>query len=207
MHPNGIDTVRYAAARGDFESLPSPVRIVTVGRLVEVKGIEYALRALRKLLDDNPSYTILYKIIGGGPLRNHLESLARELGITDSVRFLGPLDRDSVIAELRDAHVYLLPSLGENLPTVLLEAHAAGLPVVAADVGSVSSIVEDGASGYLVHPADHVMLAERLAELLAHPDRWKAMGEWGREHVAANFDLNLINGRLENLYYELVAGA
>ena len=65
----------------------------------------------------------------------------------------------------------------------------------------------DGASGYLVHPADHIMLAERLAELLAHPDMWKAMGEWGRDHVTANFDLNLINGRLENLYYELVAGA
>jgi len=193
------------AARGS-EALP---RLLTVARLVEKKGIAVALRAVAHLRDAQTE--VRYDVIGDGPLRAELEALATTLGIADRVRFLGALSNDGVRQAMRDADLFVLPSVTapngdeEGTPTVLLEAAYARLPVLATHHAGIPEIVADGESGVLVREGDPVALAEGLRTLLAARERWPAMGEAGRRLVIERGHLTAdVAARLESLYLELL---
>ena len=132
-------------------------KIVSVARLIPIKGIAYLIRAMVHVKDGS------LVIIGDGPERVKLESLSKRLELSDRVSFTGWVsDRSTILDYLDQATVFVLPSLSEGLPRVLIEAMACGLPVVATNVGGVPEVVVDGVNGLLVPPRDEKALAKAI---------------------------------------------
>jgi colanic acid/amylovoran biosynthesis glycosyltransferase len=186
-------------------SLGARVRILSVARLVEEKGLEFGIRAVRWRLDERPETLLRYEIIGAGPLRKRLEHLIAELGLGEYVHLLGAKSQDEVIQALTASDILLAPSLAEALPVSLMEAHAVGLPVLATRVGSVHQIVLDGISGFLVPPGDPAAMALYLGQLIDHPAERAEMGRRGRAHVENHYDIDRLNDRLVDIYQNLLA--
>ncbi len=190
--PPGIDTDRYvpgdcfgARLRNGLD--PQQRWIGTVGRLVAVKNQEALIKALAQL-DERHSCVI----IGDGPERGSLETLAGTLGLGDRVRFLG--QRSDVHELIPALDVFCLPSLNEGLPRSILEAQACGVPVVATAVGSVRDAVHQP-SGELVAPGDVAGLAEALSSVLSRRNDPVAL----RRHVVERYAIAAITRDLERL--------
>jgi colanic acid/amylovoran biosynthesis glycosyltransferase len=203
-HPVGIDCSKFGY-KGAAAPAGGPVRVLSVARLVEEKGLEFGIRALYLTQTARPDLMLRYEIIGDGPLRGRLQKLIDDLGVGDSVRLLGAKAQDQVIAALGSSDILLAPSLAEALPVSLMEAHAVGLPVLATRVGSVDQIVQHGVSGFLVPPGDAAALSRALVELADSADRRAEMGRHGRGHVEQHYDIDRLNDRLVSLYQELLA--
>ena len=172
-----------------------------IGRLTVVKGHRYFLQGAAQVLQTIPHCKFL--VIGDGPLRSDLELLANDLGISDSVRFLGY--RDDIPELLAVVDISVLTSIREGTSMVLLESMAAGKPIVATDVGGTPEVVIDGEVGILVPPKDAAALAKALITLLSDPCLASRMEMSGRQRVQAKFSLRKSVDRLEALYDELVA--
>jgi colanic acid/amylovoran biosynthesis glycosyltransferase len=205
INRSGIDCSRFPFRTHETRANARP-RILTVGRLVEKKGIEYAIRAVAKLHDQGCD--LEYEIIGDGPLRATLQTLIRDLGVAGIVSLPGGKDRNGVIHSLQRADVFLAPSVraedgDEDGPAnVLKEAMATGLPVVATQHGGIPELVQDGVSGFLVPERDADTLAERLAYLIDHPDAWGSMGRAGRAFVEQHFEKNVVLDELVDFYQQ-----
>ena len=180
------------------------VRVVTVGRLVEKKGIEYSIRAVACVLKKHPN--IHYDVIGDGPLRGHLEELVRQLDAGGHVHFHGAQSSSYVQRIMSDAHIFVLASVTakngdeESLGNVLLEAQASGLPVLVTDHNGFPETILPGHSGFLVPERDVESLSERLEYLVEHPEVWPSMGRAGRAHVEQHYNDRLVNSKLVELY-------
>lgn len=185
-----------------------PVRILTVGRLVEKKGHQYAIRAVARLAGRKD---IVYLIAGDGPLRGELESLVSELDAWGSVKFLHEVDEDEVIGLYRGCHIFLLPCVTaangdrEGQALVLQEAQATGMPVISTYHNGIPEGIADGISGFLVPEKDIDALAERIEFLVDHPELWPEMGKAGRRFVGDKYNIKKLNGRLAGIY-EKMAG-
>jgi colanic acid/amylovoran biosynthesis glycosyltransferase len=203
-HPVGIDRRRF---RFRVPTLPSnrAIRLLTVARLVEEKGLFVALEALARLRQQRPELAVEYQIIGEGPLRAQLERAIETLGLRSDVRLSGASSQDAVIDAMSRADIFLLPSLAEALPVSLMEAQAIGMPVVATRVGSVDQIVQDGISGLLATPADSAALCNSLNKLIEQSDDWPAMARAGCRRIEAQFDIERLNDRLVGLYERVLA--
>lgn len=184
--------------------------ILTVGRLVEKKGHQYAVRAIRELITRHQN--IVYLIAGDGPLKNRLESLVVELDLQRYVRFPGGLEEDEILEVYRKAHIFVLPSVtasdgdSEGQALVLQEAQAAGIPVVSTFHNGIPDGVLNGESGFLVPERDVDALAEKLEYLIGHPEIWPEMGRCGREFVEKNYNIRRLNRWLAEIYQQLVSG-
>jgi colanic acid/amylovoran biosynthesis glycosyltransferase len=182
-----------------------PIVVASIARLVEKKGIRYAIDAIAALAKD---YDVQYRIAGDGPLRKQLKQRIRRRELNDSVELLGWLDQTGITQLLAESDVFLLPSVTaesgdqEGTPTVLLEAQACGLPVVSTYHAGIPEIVADGQSGLLVPERDIEALTRRLKTLFEHPERWSEMGRSGREYVEKNHSIPAIVGGLEQIYAE-----
>ena len=143
-------------------------------------------------------------LVGKGSLQAETEALVRELGLEGVVRFLGV--RRDVPELMSAADGYLLSSAWEGMPIVLLEAAAAGLPIVATRVGGNHEVVRDGETGFLVPPTDHEQLGQAMLKLagLAEPQR-RTMGARGAQHIQMNYGLGRVVDRWEALYREVMA--
>ena len=140
-------------------------QIVSVARLVPIKGMSYLIRAMAQVKDGS------LVIIGDGPERRKLELLSKHLELGDRVFFTGWInDHSRILDHLKQATVFVLPSLSEGLPRVLIEAMACGLPVVATDVGGVPEAVVDGVNGLLVPRRDEKALAKAIEYVFNHID-------------------------------------
>ena len=203
-HPVGIDRRRFRF-RSPVPPTERGIRLLTVARLVEEKGLLVALEALALLRQQRPDLAIRYQIIGEGPLRADVERCVERLKLCRHVQLSGALAQNEVIDAMSQADIFLLPSLAEALPVSLMEAHAIGMPVVATQVGSVDQIVQDGISGFLAPPGDSEALCQRLDDLLARTDDWPAMASAGCRHIAAHFDIERLNDRLVDLYSQVLA--
>jgi colanic acid/amylovoran biosynthesis glycosyltransferase len=203
VHGTGID-LRHWRFHPRRLGPGEPLRLVTVARLVEKKGIAYVLDALRRLGDAGVSAS--YEVVGDGPLRSALERQGERLGLGDRVRFLGWATTDQVREALDRAHVLVAASVRardgdeEGIPNALKEAMASGLPVVATRHGGIPELVDDGISGFLVPERDSEALADRLALLAAHPERWPALIGGGRRRVERDYDIERLNDRLVTLF-------
>ena len=168
--------------------------MVFVGRLAPVKGLRVLLGAMQALRESCPGLTLT--IVGDGEDRAHLEALAAPLG--EAVRFLGYRSQAGVVAA---ADALVLPSFAEGLPVVLMEALAAGKPVIATRVAGVAELVEDGVSGHIVAPGDGVALAGAIRTLAATPPEIRArMGAIGRDKVRTEFDVRIEAARIGALF-------
>lgn len=172
-----------------------------VGRLSPQKAPTDLVEAFARVARAHPEACLL--LVGDGPLRGEVESLIARLGISDRVTLLG-LRRD--VPELIAAFdAFLLASLWEGLPRTILQAMAAGLPVVATRVDGVSDAVRDGETGYLVPPADSPALADRMERLISNPETSRALGQAGCARVDT-FSARHMVAQLSGLYEELVHG-
>lgn len=205
FHPVGIDVNKFP-----FQWQATPIKrlnsiiILTVARLVKEKGLQYGIRAISKLLKEHPKLHVKYRIIGSGQLEKKLKKQVDELDLVEIVSFLGSLGQEKVIREMQKANIFLLPSVAEALPMVLMEAQAIGLPIVSTNVGSVSEAVIDKKSGFLVPKRDVDSLTEKLEYLIAHPEIWPEMGRAGRKYVEKHYDIDKLNDRLEEIFEELI---
>ena len=188
----GIDPARYAAAPGH-----DPV-LLFVGRLAGVKGVPLLLEALAALAPAHPALRL--RLIGDGPDRAALEARAIRLGLADRVEFLGYRSQSEVADALAGAQIFVLPSFAEGVPVVLMEAMAAGLPVVTTQIAGIPELVDSGISGLLVPPGEAAPLARALDTLLTDPARRHAMGQAGRARVSADFNIATEAAKLSQLF-------
>lgn len=195
---NGIEARDAAEPAALAPAPPGPV-LLEVGRLCDVKGQRELIAALPRLACTDVTLLLAGEDIeAGGAYRSALERQARQLGVADRVRFLGR--RDDVPALLAASDALVLPSSVEGLPLVVLEAMAAGRPVVATAVGGTPEAVVDGETGLLVPPGDVDALAEAVDSLLAAPERARRLGEAGRRRVRERFDADAAAQRILGLY-------
>jgi glycosyltransferase involved in cell wall biosynthesis len=190
--PDGERAARRAAARRALGVPDTLSLVVAVGNLYPVKDHATLVRALARL----PHARVA--IAGRGDEEARLRALATELGVADRLHLLGL--RDDVDTVLAAADVFVQPSLSEGLPLAVLEAMAAGLPVVATRVGGVAEAVRDGETGYLVPSADPPALADALAKVLGSEDRGAAFGARGRMRAEQEFSIGVMAERYRNLY-------
>jgi glycosyltransferase involved in cell wall biosynthesis len=192
---------RIDIRRREPEPSHQPVRVATAARLEPYKGVDVLLEACAQLgpLKKN----IHLDIYGDGSLRTQLERRAVEYGL--DVTFHGQVG--AVRDRMLETDIFVLPSLGENLPIAILEAMAAALPVVATRVGGVPELVEDGVTGCLVEPGDAQDLARALAGLIADPERRAALGRAGVQRVAQRFDAAEAGTEMLDFYGRLCASS
>lgn len=182
--------------------------VLFVGRLVERKGVDVLLRAAARLRE---RYRLRVVVVGEGPERNHLEDLARQLGLEQLVEFRGRVTDEELARCYGSASVFVLPAVvdrrgeTEGLGVVLLEAMSYGVPVVATRVGGIPDIVEDGANGLLVEAGDAEALAGALAKVAEDRALASRLGEAGRRTGENRFGWERITDRWERLYSEAVA--
>lgn len=186
-----------------------PVRVLTVARLVEIKGHEFAIRAVAKARQRHPE--LHYDIVGDGPLRKELEALIAELGLQNGVTLHGAREGGYIQELMTRAHFAVLASVSvegdqEGQGLFLQEAQACGLPVLATQHGALPEGLLPELSGCLVPERDVEALAARLAFLLEHPDVWPEMGQRGREFVAKYYDIRRLNEHLVQFYRDAAAG-
>jgi colanic acid/amylovoran biosynthesis glycosyltransferase len=182
------------------------VRILTVARLVEIKGLDYAIRAIASVVRQHES--VRYDIVGDGPERPKLAALIRQLQLESVVMLHGAQPADVVQKLMAQTHLFVLPSINlhgdeEGTPVTLMEAQASGIPVVATRTGGIPEVVRDGESGFLVADRDAEALAKRLNHLIAHPEQWPEMGRRGRTHVEQHYDIRKLNQQLAELYRQM----
>ena len=175
------------------------VDIVSVGRLVAKKGFDLLIRAFAQL--DRPG--IRLRIAGDGPERAALVALSEAEGVADRVDFQGALPHAQTLALIRSGAIFALPcrtsATGDRdgIPVVLMEAMAAGKPVIAGRLETIAELVEDGVGGLLVPPDDVPALTEALRRLVDDPVAGRAMGLAGRHHVTEEFSDEINWDRLE----------
>jgi glycosyltransferase involved in cell wall biosynthesis len=203
--PNGVEAHGFRS-RGDRDDLRQKLEIpadkllaVTVGRLTKQKGYPYLLEGLALI---PPKKRPLALIIGDGPDRNDLESKTKAMGLKQNIRFLG-IRRD-VSALLATADIFVLPSLWEGLPLVLIEAMAAGLPAVVTAVGGNPEVVKDNISGILIPPRDAQALARAVCSLLNDPSKRHRFGRAARERFESRFSMQRFIEAHERLYEDLL---
>jgi len=205
--PYGIDTKALKVIRGREEVRkglglsPGDHVVGWVGRLVPVKDCGTFLNAASLLKDKfgDPKINLglRFLVVGDGPERQKMEETVKRLGL--KVIFTGM--RNDVYDMMSSMDLFVLSSLNEGLGRVLLEAMAAGRPVVATKVGGVPEVVEDGVTGILVPPSDPEGMASAIMEILTHSERMATIGEHGRKR-AERFDIKIATDRLEILYKE-----
>ena len=209
MIKSAVDPERFRPA-ADPSSEPVELGVVAVGFLRWLKGYEYALEAIRRLVDRG--VPVRFDILGEDPFapvpdseetRRLLFTVA-DLGLSEVVHLHGVVSNDEVLARLQRSQVLLLASLSEGLPTVLLEAMACELPVVATDCGGVREAVRDGVDGFVVAPRDARELADALQLLWERPDLRRSMGREGRRRVVSGFALDDQADRFARMYETLL---
>lgn len=185
-------------------------RLLSVGRLAPYKGQDVLLKAMRQLRDRGieVELTLVGDVFGEQMAYKHeLEALSKELGLDDRVRFTGFVP--DVAPYLAKADIFILPSTRpEGLGLVVLEAMAAGLPVVATSGGGVAEVINDGVDGILVRPGDHVSLADAVASLVSDRFLSKNLALKGFETATRDFSVEAMGRNLERVYERVLsAGA
>ncbi|MEM9656669.1 MAG: glycosyltransferase family 4 protein, partial [Actinomycetota bacterium] len=161
---------------------PGPINLIFVGRVVELKGMAVLLDALAAVRADHPDTTLT--VVGDGPDRDRFEKAAAAAGLAEAVDFVGAKSQAEVAELLGSADIFTLPSFAEGVPVVLMEAMAAGLPVVTTMVGGIAELVDHEVNGFLLRPGDPVALTEALSTLAADPELRARFGTAGRAKVS-----------------------
>lgn len=205
---NGIDINKYSADLPDslhvlreFDIPPNAIILTTVAVLRKLKGIQYMIQAMPAILSVNPQ--VYYLVVGGGEYFEVLQEEVKKYHVEKNVRFVGI--RKDIPSILAASDLFILPTLTEALPTVLAEAMAAGLPIVASYVGGVPEMVHDNINGKLVAPADPKMLEAACLALLKDTESLHQMGKAGRKIVEEKFNIKTQVQHLQNLYVQLIS--
>ena len=204
---NGIDLSRFRPNGQNGNAIRTALRIpdgsfvlLTVAVLREPKGIQYMLEAMPDILRDAPNTH--YLIVGEGDFGDQLKALAKSLGVEDHVTFAG--QRNDIPDVLQAGDIFVLPTLIDALPTVLIEAMAVRKAIVASNVGGVPEIVEHGKNGLLVEPAKPQQLVESCLRLIKHGEIREAMAESGFQIAHSKFNIENQVNTISDTYEELI---
>lgn len=211
--PMGVDLERFSPRSERANALrqtlaPDGPLILHVGRFALKKGQTYLLQAMLRIVQRQPRVRLA--MIGFGPLQRTLESEVRSLGLADRVRFVGKVPHEQMPDYFAAADVFVLPSIvspsgdTEGLGVALLEALAAGTPVVASRVGGIPDIVKDGETGLLVPEKQPEALAKAILKLLEQPALGTRLVEEGRRHIEQHFSWPGVAQRFESLFEQVL---
>lgn len=205
--PNGIDIAQFHPDPQRRPHPENPARdIVCVARLQYAKGIDVLLHAWGRMMhafsEQDTSLKPRLLLVGEGPLRAKLERITAELGIQDSVEFLG-LRRD-VVELLQQAWGFVLPSRWEGMPNALIEAMACGLPCIATRVSGSEDIITDGRNGLLVEPENPIEMAEALKRVIEDKSLAQQLAREGHKTVVREYQLAVVVDRCLALYRRLL---
>ncbi len=179
-------------------------RLLTVGRMASVKGIPILLDAIKSLLPNHPNLTLT--VVGEGPERKDFEQHADDLGIHNNIKFVGYQSQSQVREHLNNTDLFVLPSFAEGVPVVLMEAMAAGVPVVTTRIAGIAELVDDGQAGTLVPPGNTGALSDAIDDLLNDPDKRAAFGHAGHQKVDAEFNIAKESAWLRQVMAAALAG-
>lgn len=193
--PNGVETDRFVP----ITRPPNPkVKILFIGRLIPRKGFQRVVASLPEVRQQtNKPFAV--EVVGSGAAREDLDKIAEKLGVSDLISYVGTVPYEQLEKAYQYADIFVLTSLSEGMPSVILEAMGCGLPVVASDVGGNNELVAEGTTGYLIDGDDVATLAKRLAQLINDETLRREMGRRGRE-AALKYDWQHIMSRYNELY-------
>ncbi|WP_417911256.1 glycosyltransferase [Candidatus Electronema sp. PJ] len=178
---NGIDAAFYAA--GEHRATDSTVRFLSAGNLVAGKGVQVILEAVAALPASAANWHL--DIVGDGPERNALEAFCQASGLQAQVSFHGSVPPEQMPEFMRRADAFVFASFAEGRPNVVLEAMAAGLPVLASNIPAVQELIEHGKHGFLFPPGKAEQLAQHLVYCLNHPGERQLLGRNARQSLEA----------------------
>ena len=210
VHHSGIECSKFPLTER-CRSAGEPTKVITIARLVEKKGVAFALNAIAKILATGRRVT--YTVIGDGVLRGDLQQLINRLGIGNEAKLAGWMVHDEVIQLMRESHVLLAPSITtadgdqEGIPNVVKEAMALGMPVIGTMHSGIPEVVEHVVTGFLVPEKDVEALADCLTYVVDHPEIWPLLGRNGRKYVEKQFDINTLNDRMVEVYRKLLTSS
>ncbi|MDP4115225.1 MAG: N-acetyl-alpha-D-glucosaminyl L-malate synthase BshA [Bacteroidota bacterium] len=203
--PNFVDTNVYKPENADLLKqtiAPNGEKIlIHTSNFRQVKRVSDTIRILEKVIKEVPAKLLL---IGDGPDRSECERLSRELGVYESVKFLGK--QDALVELLNAADVFLIPSQSESFGLAALEAMSCGIPVVSSSVGGLPELIRHNESGFIAEIGDIDRMSKYVVELLTNDKRHSMFSQSARNRVLANFDKNIVVPWYER-YYEKVLGA
>jgi len=205
---NGVDTERFERvsredARHQLGIEPAQKIVLYVGRFYPVKGVKYLIAAMQRIRNEEANAKLI--LVGYGSDEGDLRKSVEELGLSDCVRFVGAVQNDMIPVYMVASDVFVLPSLSEGFPMVSLEAMAAALPIVATDVGGVSSIVEEGINGSLVKPRDAAQIADKVSSILCDPELSHFIST-NNKKKAQRYTWDSVVHNLVGVYLRCVAG-
>lgn len=189
------------------EASSQRLELLTVARLIELKGIRYAIAAVRELVVRG--FDVHYTVVGEGPLDVELRAHAKKMGIGDRVTFLGRLAQREVYRQMARSDLFLMPGIVdeeggcEAMGLVNLEAQVVGLPVIASRVGGMPETLAPEGSGVLVEPGNVDALVDAVVDLINRRDEWPAMVERGRRHAWEHFSIERVAQQFDVLYERL----
>lgn len=189
---NGIDPMDPEDYRRPADLDPGRFNLLAVGRVTPIKGLEFVVEAMAKF---QPDSHVVLNVIGTGPQRKELEDQARDLGVSDRVRFLG--FRDNVFDYLAHGDALVMPSRHEGLPYSLLEALALGLPVIASRVGGIAEVLADSP---LLHKVGDVSQIEKLVKKLENDPKRSSKG---LQEGNRDLSLDSMGEKYFSLYWEI----
>ena len=185
--PNGVDIKKFKSLT---KKRTDNIKIIYVGRLIRRKGLKYLIQSIPKVIQNKN--IVKFIIVGDGPIRKILETIAKKLRIEHVVDFQGFVSEEKLLKLYNKADIFVLPSLFEGFGNVITEAMASGLPVIATKVGAISEIVIDGKTGFLVPSKDSTALADAITKLIFDTKLRRKMGKAGRKRAETFYSWNKI---------------
>lgn len=201
--PNGVETDSIPV-KADY-ALNDEVRLIFVGRLHQQKGLDVLLAAFQQVIRKYPSLNVRLQLLGDGPLRHDLRALSEQLGIALQVDFLGMTGK--VFEYLQKADIFILPSRAEGHSNALLEAMAAGLPVVVSDIPANLDVIENKRNGLTFAAGDPASLAHAVTLFVDDVELREHLGQSARETIESQYSLSSIADRYISLYQDVLSNS
>ena len=204
--PNGIDLDRFTNSSKTkcglkIRKYNNEKVIIFVGTLRPVKGIKYLIQAMRILCNADDSARLI--LVGDGPDRIDLETMSKELNLGENICFVGAIPNEKVAEYMMSADIFVLPSLSEGFPVVILEAMACGLPIVTTKIKGLPEIIKEGENGFTVKPASSEQLAEKLL-LLLHDDVGRQCISENNRIKSQDYSISSVVEKLEQVYSKAI---
>jgi colanic acid/amylovoran biosynthesis glycosyltransferase len=206
VHRVGIDLEKFTTTKAN-RTVNIPIKIISVGRLIEKKGIGYGIESIAKIAQN---YPVEYTIVGTGELMPTLQNLIKKNNLGNVVKMVGSQPHEEIVKLLGESDLLLAPSVTakngdqEGIPVVIMEAMAMGLPVISTEHTGIPELVKNNVSGFIVPERDVDAIVEKIAYLIHHPNSIYEMGKEGRIFVEKNHNNKLLTKELIKIYQNLL---
>jgi glycosyltransferase involved in cell wall biosynthesis len=196
---NGVDVRKFHPSGDEV-----PNSLLWCGRFVQQKGLKYLIEAMRILVKENKDSKIKLRMTGDGPLLSSICQMVKSYGLEGNVIFMGLVPRRELSGIISKASLYVLPSLDEGMPYVLLETMACGKAVIGSDIPGISDVISQGKNGILVPPKDPEALARTISQLLNDKNLRKKLGSNARKLMIEKYSWNTVIKSVEEVYREAI---